>query len=270
MVRGRPLQPDGKQFLLVTFEDITAHRKVERLLTAERERLASEVASTTKELNSSREELRALSASLLTSQEEERRRVARELHDDISQQLAAIGMAGDEVLVAMTDHPDSAREELERILKGLRGLAEDVRILSHRLHPSMLEDLGLAAALRSLTEEFGEREDMIATFYAQNVPEEIPSEIATGLYRIAQEALRNVAKHAGKTHVKVQLRGFSGGIELQVVDSGAGFDMERKQRGLGLISMRERAHLIGATIQIQSAIRDGTKVSVYVPLQPKS
>ncbi len=268
LVRGRPLHPDGRQFLLVTFEDITAHREVERLLNAERERLASQVESTTKELDRSRGELQALTGSLLTSQEEERRRVARELHDDLSQRLAAIGMQGDAISQTMAQDPAAARSELERILKALGDLAEDVRLLSHRLHPAMLDDLGLAAALRSLTEEFGEREAMITTFYSDQVPETIPREVATGLYRIAQEALRNVAKHAGQTHIKVQLKGVPGGLELQVADAGKGFDMEQIRPGLGLISMRERAHLIGATIQVQSAVHEGTKVSVYVPLQP--
>src|SRR5579884_2844693 len=187
LVRGRPLHPDGRQFLLVTFEDITAHREVERLLNAERERLASQVESTTKELDRSRGELQALTGSLLTSQEEERRRVARELHDDLSQRLAAIGMQGDAISQTMAQDPAAARSELERILKALGDLAEDVRLLSHRLHPAMLDDLGLAAALRSLTEEFGEREAMITTFYSDQVPETIPREVATGLYRIAQE-----------------------------------------------------------------------------------
>jgi two-component system CheB/CheR fusion protein len=260
------MHPDSVQFLLVTFEDITAHREVERLLKTEGERLASEVESTTKELGRSREELRALTGGLLTSQEEERRRLARELHDDISQRLAAFDLDSNEVFQNITTHPALAEQKCHQIRARMRELSEDVRRLSHRLHPSAIEDLGLASALRSLTEEFGEREKMITTFSAQDLPEVLPVEVATGLYRIAQEALRNVAKHAGKTHVKVSLRGRPGALELQVQDFGLGFDADDKRSGLGLISMEERARLIHATLNVESALGEGTKVIVDVPL----
>lgn len=267
-IRGRILEPDGEQFLLVTFEDITAHKEVERLLTVEGKRLAIEVESTAKELGRSQEELRTLTGSLLTSQEEERRRLARELHDDISQRLAAFDLDSNEVLRNMSGNPALAEKKFQEIRVKMRELSEDVRRLSHRLHPSALEDLGLPSVLRSLTSEFGEREEMITTFSAQDVPYGLPVEVATVLYRIAQEALRNVAKHAGKTHVKVLLRGKPGALELQITDSGLGFDIEDKRSGLGLISMEERARLIGATLKIESALGEGTKVTVDVPFSP--
>ncbi|MBV8709031.1 MAG: PAS domain-containing protein [Acidobacteriaceae bacterium] len=267
-IRGRVLHPDSVQFLLVTFEDMTVHKEVERLLKAEGERLASEVESTTKELGRSQDELRALTGSLFTSQEEERRRLARELHDDISQRLAAFDLDSNEVLRHLGAGSSLAEQKLQEIRGRMRVLSEDVRRLSHQLHPSTLEDLGLASALRSLTGEFGEREKMITTFSAQELPPAIPIEVATGLYRIAQEALRNVAKHAGKTHVKVLLRGKPEALELQVADSGLGFDTEDKRSGLGLISMEERARLIGATLKIESALGEGTKVTVDVLLSP--
>jgi two-component system CheB/CheR fusion protein len=266
LIRGRVLQPDGKQFMLITLEDITAHKEVERLLKAEGARLASEVESTTKELDRSRQELRALTGNLLTSQEEERRRLARELHDDIGQRMAAIGMSGAEILRTMNNDPARVKKKLERTLAAMRELSDDVRNLSHRLHPSIIEDLGLAVALQGVTEEFGQREGMIADFFSRDIPDSIPLDIATGLYRIAQEALRNIGKHAGKTHVKVNLLGMPEGIELQVMDSGAGFDITQNHRGLGLISMKERARLIGATVNIESTPRHGTKVTVSAPL----
>lgn len=268
LVRGRPLQPDGEKFLLVTFEDTTAHKKVERLLEEEGRRLANEVETTTKELARSREELRALTANLLNSQEDERRLLARELHDDISQRLATLNILSDQALADIASQPELARAKLEQTSSQIGQLADDVRNLSHRLHPSIIEDLGLRAALKSLTEEFGEREGMITTFFARDVPKKIPLEVTIGLYRIAQEALRNIAKHAGKAHAKVQLLGINGGLELQVSDSGQGFDMERKQTGLGLSSVKERARLIGATVKIQSAPREGTRVTVHVPSLP--
>lgn len=266
-IRGCALQPDGEQFLLVTFEDITAHKEVERLLKAESQRLASEVQSTTKELDRSREELRALTGSLITSQEDERRRLARELHDDVGQRLASLSMNTDDVMRNMQTDPARARQKLEEISDRLGQLSEDVRTLSHGLHPSIIEDLGLAAALRMLTNEFGEREDMIVTFFPREVPEQIPVEIATGLYRIAQEAFRNIAKHAGKSHVKVTLTGKPGELALQIADSGKGFGMEHHRPGLGLISIEERVRLMRGTLQVQSALREGTRVTVNVPLE---
>jgi two-component system, chemotaxis family, CheB/CheR fusion protein len=266
LLRGRALKPDGEQFLLVTFEDITSHKDVERLLTAEGERLASEVELTAKELGRSQDELRALAGNLLSSQEEERRRLARELHDDFSQRLAAAEMDSGEVLRKIADAPQAARDTLTQLQANIGRLADDARRISHQLHPVVIEDLGPAAALRALTDEFGRREGMITTFFAQDLPERVTYEVATVLYRIAQEALRNVAKHAGRTHVKLILRGTTRGIELQVADSGHGFDLEGTRQGLGLISMEERARLIGAKLRIESALGHGTRITVEAPL----
>jgi len=138
-------------------------------------------------------------------------------------------------------------------------------MISHRLHPSVIENLGLKAALRTLTEEFGERENMIASFSSQNVPEDLPLETATALYRITQEALRNVSKHAGKTHTRVSLRGTSEGLQLQIADFGHGFDMDAGRHGLGLVSMEERARQIRGAVQVQSRPGEGTTVMVKVP-----
>ncbi|MBV9268014.1 MAG: PAS domain S-box protein, partial [Acidobacteriaceae bacterium] len=265
-IRGAALQPDEEQFLLVTVEDITAHKEAERLLKNEKERLASEVEATTQALGRSQEELRALAASLFTSQEEERRRIARELHDDVSQRIAALEMEGDEVQRNIPSGAEAAKQTIQRIQARLSELSEDVRLMSHRLHPSILEDLGLEPALQSLTEEFGRRENMIATFSPQEVPTGLSLEVSTALYRIAQEALRNISKHAGQTHARVSLRGTRDGIQLQVSDFGHGFDVTKERPGLGLISMEERARQIGAEFRIQSSSGEGTRVTVTVPL----
>lgn len=270
LIRGRALLPDGQQFLLLTFEDITSHKEVERLLEAESRQLACAVETTTKELERSREDLRALAGDLLSRQEQERRRLARELHDDVSQRLAAVNMLGEEALAAIASDQQTARQKLQQGLSQIGQLSDDIRTLSHRLHPSILEHLGLATALHSLIEEFGEREEMIITFSAGNVPENLPLEIATAFYRIVQEALRNVAKHAGKTHVKVTLARNASAIVLQVQDFGKGFNPEQQPAGLGLISMRERARLIGAAIRISSRIGEGTSLTLEVPLPPGS
>jgi signal transduction histidine kinase len=117
-----------------------------------------------------------------------------------------------------------------------------------------------------MVEDFRDRERMIVTFRAQNVPDGIPLEIATGLCRIAHEALRNVAKHAGDTHVKLLLRGGPGRILLQVTDAGKGFDLRARRLGLGLIGMEERARIMRGTLTVESQPGDGTRLTVDVPL----
>jgi two-component system CheB/CheR fusion protein len=261
------LQPDGEYFLLVTLQDITIHKEAERLLKVDKERLASEVESTTKELGRSQDELRALTSSLLTTQEDERRRIARELHDDVSQRLAGLELDSDEVQRSISAKPDAAASKLQELRSHIAQLADDVRKMSHRLHPSMIEELGLAAALRALTEDFDRGEKMIATFSSRNVPSFIPIQVATGIYRIAQEALRNVAKHAGRTHVRLTLKGTKHGVRLEVSDAGLGFDFSEKRSGLGLVSMEERARIMGGTLEMKSTLGQGTTVVVDVPLE---
>jgi len=111
---------------------------------------------------------------------------------------------------------------------------------------------------------------MIATFSSEKVPQDLPLETATALYRIAQEALRNVAKHAGQTHTRVSLKGTPSGVQLQVADFGQGFDLESGRQGLGMVSMEERARHIGATLQVHSALGEGTKITINAPLERKA
>jgi two-component system, chemotaxis family, CheB/CheR fusion protein len=264
-VRGTMLQPDGDTFLLITVEDITAHKEVERLSRVERDRLASKVESTALELGRTQEELRMLAGSLFTSQEDERRRVARELHDDISQKLAALEIDTQQIEKQTAQGSASAVEQIEKVRAAIAALSEDVRKISHTLHPSVLDDLGVASGIRSLAEDFQERENMIVNVTAQNVPGNLPNTIAIGLYRITQEALRNVSKHAGRTHVKVMLKGSDGTLRLQVIDSGHGFDIHARRSGLGLISMEERARLMQGTFTVESEPGEGTRITVDVP-----
>ena len=265
-IRGFVLHSGKQSYLVVTVEDITADKERERALTLESDRMAGEAAFTTRELVRTQEELRALAASLFTSQEEERRRVARELHDDISQKLALLEIDAQQLEPQITGNPARARTDLERVRAAIGELSEEVRRISHALHPSVIEDLGLTPAIRSMVEDFRDRERMIVTFRAQNVPDGIPLEIATGLCRIAHEALRNVAKHAGDTHVKLLLRGGPGRILLQVTDAGKGFDLRARRLGLGLIGMEERARIMRGTLTVESQPGDGTRLTVDVPL----
>ncbi|HEY2470304.1 MAG TPA: CheR family methyltransferase [Terracidiphilus sp.] len=267
LVKARALSTDGSRVLLLMIEDITLRREAEMVVTRQTEALKTETAVTTRKLNRTQGELRGLAAHLFTAQEEERQRVARELHDDISQRLSLLEILLHEVKFEDATREDSSRINLAR--QQIQTISTDVRHISHRLHPAILNDLGLSAALKALVKEFGDREQMPATYVTQDLPQSWSPHAATAIYRIAQEALRNVAKHAGKTHVKVVLSGAGDSLQLKVMDFGIGFDdeAERQTSGLGMVSMQERAHLAGGVLTVSSKLGEGTTVSVEVPVQ---
>ncbi len=273
LIKGQALLADKNQVILLTMEDITARRAAEQLLSEQQKDLEARIEVAARTLDQTRDELRGLTAHLFNAQEEERQHVARELHDDVSQRLSLLAQGLENTQSAGT--AAERRAGIDTLRAQLQSLNSDVRQISHRLHPSILTDLGLTAALRSLVDEFGKREGMPVTFASLNVPELTPQPAVTALYRITQEALRNVVKHAGKTHVKVMLEGREDSglpgahsLHLEVLDLGQGFDLETDfpREGLGLISMKERARLAGGELKITSALGRGTTVSVDVPL----
>ncbi|WP_162601865.1 CheR family methyltransferase [Occallatibacter savannae] len=265
LIKGRSLSTDGSRVLLLMMEDITLRREAEQLISRQKQALEGEIEVAARKLNRTQEELRGLTAHLFSVQEEERQHVARELHDDISQRLSLLEMLLHDIRVE--DATKENRAKIENAQGQIQAINTDVRQISHRLHPAILNDLGLSAALKALVSEFGERENMPATYVTQNLPESWSQVAATALYRIAQEALRNVAKHAGKTHVKVVLAGEDDRLQLKVMDFGIGFDqeMDTEARGLGLISMQERARLAGGVLKVASKLGEGTTVTVDVP-----
>jgi len=196
--------------------------------------------------------------------EEERRRLARELHDDIGQRIALLADDADRLRRELKLTDETTRNRLDNLVQQALNLGEDLRRISHALHPAILEDLGLIPALRSLLEDFREHTGMPADLIHLNIPAHLPLELSTPLYRIAQEALRNVTKHAGQTSVQVTLSAAQGEIVLVISDAGAGFDSSN-HTGLGLTSMRERATLAGGTLQVTSAPGQGTTVQVHLP-----
>jgi two-component system, chemotaxis family, CheB/CheR fusion protein len=264
--RGRVVQIDGERVLLLLIEDITGRKQAGQIIDRERQLLESRVLSTVQALGRTQDELRALSASLFQAQEDERRRVARELHDDISQRLAVLGIDLQHAADAAGGDSE-ARKIIASLASRTDVLADDVRKISHGLHPSMLDDLGLAYALKALGDEFSEREKMLVTWQRQDIPEHIPQNVAATFYRITQEALRNVSKHAGRTHVKITLAGLDGRLRLEIADFGEGFDTEDARHGLGLISMSERARLVQGTLSVNSALGKGTTVTIEAPLR---
>lgn len=251
--------------------DETDRKRVEELRDylqqRERDVLTQHVKSTGEALDRTKEELRALAASLMTVQEDERRRIARELHDDLAQRLALLGIEIDEARRASGSDARLVEPALARLQGRLTALSEDVRNMSHRLHPSLLEDLGLEAALRSLAADIQATHGLAVRFNCDATGTAVPANVATALYRIAQEALRNVTKHAGEARVTVSLLGTGRDLRLSVIDDGRGFDPEqvRSKGGIGFVSMQERAQLVGGQLIVRSAPGNGTEIQAVVP-----
>jgi two-component system, chemotaxis family, CheB/CheR fusion protein len=266
LLKAQALGAGGERVLLIVAEDITLRRAAKRLLARHTKAVEGETEDAALKLNRTQDGLHGLTGHLFAAQEEERQHLARELHDDVSQRLSLLALLLHEIDSKAYSKIDA--ERLEQARAQIAALNTDVRQMSHHLHPAILSDLGLSAALRALVKEFGEREDMPATYLSRNLPASWPPEAATAIYRIAQEALRNVAKHAGKTHVKVALAGTGGHLKLTVVDFGIGYDQkaELAPPGLGMISMQERARLAGGTLTVKSAPGSGTIVTVDIPL----
>jgi signal transduction histidine kinase len=208
-----------------------------------------------------------LSGRLITAHEEERARLARELHDDVTQRLASLAIqAGREAGKSTAPAGGSAMRTMH---EGLVRLSEDVHGLSYRLHPSILEDLGLTEALKSECEGFSQTCSTRLEISAQNVPETLPRDAALCLFRIAQEGLRNIARHAGARQAEVRLQRLDGGLQLTIEDDGAGFDpaQDRIRASLGHAGMRERIRLLGGKIDIESSPGHGTTILAWVPLR---
>jgi PAS domain S-box-containing protein len=209
------------------------------------------------------EALSDLSRKLIESQEQERARIGRELHDDINQRLAMLSIE----LERLQNDPSELQNRVQELRKQMNEISTDVQALSHDLHSSKLEYLGVAAGMKSWCKEFSERQKLEIDFRSE-VPSALPFEVGLSLFRVLQEALNNVTKHSAVRRVEVQLREDSGEIHLVISDMGRGFDIESalQGKGLGLTSMRERVRLLNGTIAIESKPNGGTTIRVRVPL----
>lgn len=210
-------------------------------------------------------DLRRLAGRLMTAQDDERRRIARDLHDDLSQKLAYLAMDIGRLIAKPS--PDTT-ESLREIQRRAADAADTVRHISHQLHPSILDDIGLEAAVEQYCEEFEERSGIRTHFDANGVPDSIPRDVASGVYHIFQESLRNVSKHAQTEEVFVTLEFVDGLLHLTVRDEGVGLPPGRikSDRSIGIVGMKERAHLVNGTVEISSQAGQGTEVKVAVPL----
>jgi PAS domain S-box-containing protein len=219
-------------------------------------------------LRESEEEMRTLAGRLINTEEEERKRLARELHDDLSQELALLAFDAGVLLTEPAPPAEKRNEQVLNLQARVQQLAHHVRQISHELHPSILEDLGLVAALSELCEEFSAREGIEVAFEAETVPQLLPVDLASCLYRISQEALYNILKHAQASQARLTLNASADGVHLCIHDNGVGFDAEAglSRPGLGIVSMKERIRLVLGEFSIDSRPGQGTDVKAFVPL----
>lgn len=246
----------GEASVLVTGFDITERARAEAALRESEDALRQ-----------SHERIRDLAGRLILTQEEERKRISRELHDDVNQKLAALAIAISKLRNEVPESADVVRKQLAALQNRTRALSDDVRRLSHQLHPAALEQAGLVAALKSYCAEFTSHEGIAVKLMIRDDAEPIPLDIALCLYRVTQESLRNIARHSGTYEARVTLAAADTGINLSITDAGAGFDpVKVKQKGgLGLISMEERVRLLRGSMQIRSQPAGGTELHVHLP-----
>jgi signal transduction histidine kinase len=206
--------------------------------------------------------------SLIAAQERELGKIARELHDDICQRLAMLSLKIEKAANAWAMGQHHIGEQLNQIWQQCCVLTGDVQALSHELHPSILDNLGLVTAVKNFCRELSEQSGVVIDFTNKEIPDSLPREVSLSLFRLIQEALHNSLKYSGEGHFQVHMEGDASGIQLDVRDHGVGFDVAKakSKRGLGLISMRERIQLLHGTIHIDSKPDCGTRIHVWVPL----
>jgi PAS domain S-box-containing protein len=208
--------------------------------------------------------LERVSGQLIEAQEKERRRIARELHDDICQRLGLLSLEIDQA----NRLSNGSHKNLEVIRNHCAEIADEVQALSGQLHSSKLDYLGLVAALKGFCEEISKKHEVRVGFTARDVPQHLSRDISLGLFRVTQEALHNAVKYSGTSRFAVELTGSAGDVHLEVRDWGSGFDVDeaKRSRGLGLVSMQERVNLVGGRFSIESALGEGTRITAVVPL----
>jgi PAS domain S-box-containing protein len=212
----------------------------------------------------------SLSRRLIEAQDQEDTRLARELSDDLSQRMALVTISLGLFERSVPDLPSQAREQLHSISEVAAEVSSSIRDLSEQLHPSMLDILGLVPSVRSLCGEFSDQHNLQVHFVHDGIPEHVPTDVALCLFRITQEALRNVVKHSGAATAQVELSGQGDQIELCISDSGAGFRPESANAasGLGLTSMQERLRSVGGQLSVESEPSHGTRIRVRITQRP--
>jgi PAS domain S-box-containing protein len=251
MIRDEPC-------LLLILQDITELKRAEEALRRNEEALRKSYAR-----------IEDLAGRLIASQEEERRHIARELHDDLNQQVAALAIGISRLKRQFPDAGAAVQEQIAKLRNKTDLLSERIRQVSHELHSSILQHVGLPAALNSYCAEFSDREGIAVALDVGDGVEGVSPETALCLYRVAQESLRNVARHSGARRAVVTLARVNGAVELRVVDQGVGFDpgQAHECRGLGLVSMEERVKLLHGSFVLTARPGAGTELRAQIPLR---
>jgi two-component system sensor histidine kinase UhpB len=237
----------------------------------ERKRAQTEIQESEAALRASNAEIQNLAGRLIAAQESERARIARDLHDDVSQQLAglSIGLSSFRRRITALGADYDVQREAAALQQRTIVLAANIRQLSHDLHPSVLQHAGLVAALTAHCDDLQREHSIEVTFRAENELGSITPEAALCLYRIAQEALRNTATHAEALHAEVRLVCTEHTAELTIADDGKGFDTTEAKRiggGLGLLSINERVRLARGTVDIVTELNKGTRLQIRIPI----
>jgi len=235
------IQSETADCVLVASIDITERKRVER-------------------------EIREVSGRLIRVQEEERSRIARELHDDINQKLVLLSIELEQLSESPLQQPGEIRKQSKALWKRAQELSADIHRISYNLHPSKLDHLGLVAAIRSLCHEVSAHHGLEIELIAADIFGDIPRDVALCLFRVVQEALRNVIRHSGCRTARVELRRRGEDLNLRITDSGSGFEPTsvKTRLGLGIVSMTERLRLIGGELVIRSKPSRGTQVEARV------
>jgi signal transduction histidine kinase len=223
------------------------------------------------DLKAARATLSNLNRRLIDAQEQERTRLARELHDDVSQRMTLLAIELEQLREALPDTAADAHGLVSALNDAVAVLGKDIQAISHRLHSSKLDYLGLSSAAGSFCREVSAQRGVTIEFVHENVPVQLPDGVAIAVFRVLQEAVTNAIKHSGASQYRVALRGVDDRLRLEVVDDGCGFDVEAalQGHGLGLVSMRERLRAVNGDVTIESETGAGTRVCVDVALQPE-
>ena len=218
-------------------------------------------------IRASNERIKDLAGRLIVAQEDERRRISRDLHDDLNQRIAALTISISNRKRRLPDSREEIVDRLSELQLGAVDLAENVRVLSHQLHSAVLEHAGLESALRATCDEFASHTGIAVDFSAEGDAEPVPRDVALCVYRVVQEALRNVEKHAAASRASVLLRCEGRDVSALVADEGGGFDYDEAKRrnGLGLVSMEERVRLLHGTLEVDTAPGRGTRLRARIP-----
>ena len=215
------------------------------------------------------EALASLSGRLIEAQDEERRRIAREIHDDYNQRVAMLAVDLEQLAENVGDSSDETSQKVHELFDSVSALGADLHSLSHRLHSSTLESLGLLVGLEAFCKEFAAQQGVQVDFVHENVPRDVRADAALCMFRITQEALRNIKRHSGANRAEVRLKQQDGRLHLSVSDHGRGFDSNQPpaERGIGIRGMEERLRLLGGKLEIQSRPLEGTRVDAWLPLK---